>query len=59
MVKGREISWAAGIGLGGQRLFVLPGLDMVVVITAGHYCDAMQAWLPLKILNQQILAAVQ
>jgi len=31
---------------------------LVVVITAGHYEDGMQAWLPLVILNRFILPAV-
>ena len=57
LVHGRTISWAAGIGLGGQRLFVVPELDLAVVITAGHYADAMQAWLPLTILNRFVLSA--
>lgn len=59
LVGGREVAWAAGIGLGGQRLFVIPDLDMVVVITAGHYADAMQAWLPLTLLNRFILTAAR
>ena len=58
LVSGRSVSWAAGIGLGGQRLFVIPELNMALAITAGHYADAMQAWLPLTILNRFILAAV-
>ncbi len=58
LVGGREIAWAAGIGLGGQRLFVVPTLSLVVVVTAGHYADAMQSWLPLVILNRYVLAAL-
>ncbi len=59
LVHGRVVRWAAGIGLGGQRLIVIPEFDMVVVITAGHYSDGMQAWLPLVILNRYILSAVK
>jgi len=58
LAAGREIPWAAGIGLGGQRLFVITELSLVVVVTAGHYADAMQSWLPLAILNRFVLAAI-
>jgi CubicO group peptidase (beta-lactamase class C family) len=59
LVAGREVAWAAGIGLGGQRLFVVPGLDLAAVVTAGHYDDAMQSWLPLVILNRFVLGAAR
>jgi CubicO group peptidase (beta-lactamase class C family) len=34
---GRELAWSGGIGNGGQRVFVVPELDLVVVTTAGDY----------------------
>ncbi len=44
--NGSELTWAAGVGLGGQRLYVVPSLDLVVMITAGHYRDGLQGTVP-------------
>lgn len=35
--RGSGVPWTAGWGNGGQRVFVLPTLDAVVVVTAGRY----------------------
>ena len=34
---GRSLAVIQAIGNGGQRLFVVPGLDLVVAMTAGDY----------------------
>src|SRR5579875_2573918 len=35
--RDRPFEWIGGLGWGGQRLYVMPRLDMVVVVTAGAY----------------------
>lgn len=49
---------AAGIGNGGQRLYVLPDLDLVVAVTAGNYDDPDQWRTPQAVLEQVILPAL-
>ena len=56
---GGELTWAAGVGLGGQRLYVVPALDLVVMITAGHYRDSLQGPIPFGIFNRVVLPAVK
>jgi CubicO group peptidase (beta-lactamase class C family) len=58
LVNKREVHWAAASGLGGQRIFVLPALDLVVVVTAGLYANPREARMPVQILNRYVLAAV-
>jgi CubicO group peptidase (beta-lactamase class C family) len=58
LVHKREIDWAAGMGLGGQRVFVIPSLDLVVVMTAGLYTSPLQGTLTSDILNDVVLPAV-
>jgi CubicO group peptidase (beta-lactamase class C family) len=59
LVARKELDWAAGVGFGGQRLFVVPQADLVVVVTTGLYHSAQQSAIPLDILNRYILAAIQ
>lgn len=52
-----ERFWSA-IRNGGQRLFVLPGLDLVVAITAGNY-DTPDQWVPpTRVMREVVLPAI-
>lgn len=54
---GQKLPWAAGFGNGGQRLFVVPGLDLAVVVTAGTYNDE-QIGRSVNKLFREIVATV-
>ncbi|MDL2405522.1 serine hydrolase [Rhizobium calliandrae] len=41
LIDRREMSWAAAIGWGGQRLYVIPSLDVTAVVLAGLYDNTM------------------
>lgn len=57
-VKGRTIEWIAGIGYGGQRLFIVPSLDLAVLVHAGAYRSRTQRVGPMAVLNEYVLPAV-
>jgi CubicO group peptidase (beta-lactamase class C family) len=56
--RGKTIAWSAAIGNGGQRLYLLPELDMAVVVTAGEY-NSPDIGQKLGRLLARIVAAVQ
>lgn len=58
LVDRREVRWAAAVGLGGQRVFIVPELDLVVVVNAGLYKSALQSSVSSAVLNQYVLKAV-
>ncbi|WP_343713218.1 serine hydrolase [Inquilinus sp.] len=59
-VGGQDLRWAAGVGWGGQRLFLVPDRDLLVVVTAGLYDqpDAQDA-LGRKVLERYVLPAAR
>ena len=47
----------AGAGYGGQRVFILPSLDVVVVTTAGLYAPKISGLTALTTLNEFVFPA--
>ena len=58
-LRGRDFVWSAGVGYGGQRLYTVPALDLVVMINAGHYGGPLQGTLPFGIFTRLVLPAVK
>ena len=52
-----EVKWIAGIGLGGQRLYIIPELDLVVVTTSGQYSDPRQGIAAVDALYRFVVPA--
>ncbi|SHG01010.1 CubicO group peptidase, beta-lactamase class C family [Bradyrhizobium erythrophlei] len=55
---GQEVPWISAMGLGGQRIFIVPTLDLVVTSTSGLYTDPRQGTAALDMLGV-IIAAVR
>jgi CubicO group peptidase (beta-lactamase class C family) len=54
----KQVDWIAGFGYGGQRLYILPGLDIVVLVHFGLYNSGLQGPVGPIVLNQHVLPAV-
>ncbi len=53
-VAGAQQLWIGGIGRGGQRLWIVPGLDMVV-----GDCNQRAIWQQADALFRQVMATVR
>jgi CubicO group peptidase (beta-lactamase class C family) len=55
----KEVKWVAAMGLGGQRLFIVPDLDLVVMTTSGLYTSPRQGHAALDILYSFVVPSVR
>ena len=55
----RELIWSAAIGNGAEGMFIIPELDLVVVMNAGLYDSPLQRSLPIEILNGYVMQAIE
>lgn len=56
---GRTVDWIAAFGFGGQRIFIVPTLDLVVVTNAGLYADGGQSAIVRTIFEYRVLPAIR
>ena len=55
----KDVKWIAAQGLGGQRIFIVPELDLVMVTTSGLYGSPRQGNAPLDILANFIIPYIR
>ena len=58
-LSGSGQPWIAGFGNGGQRVIVVPGLHLVVAITAGNYNQPDQSEIPLAVMRSFVIPALK
>jgi CubicO group peptidase (beta-lactamase class C family) len=55
----KEVKWIAAMGSGGQRIFIVPDRDLVVMTTSGLYFQPYQGDAALDMMANYILPSVR
>jgi hypothetical protein len=53
------VKWVAAMGSGGQRIFIVPELDLVMMTTSGLYFQAHQGDGALDTLTNFVIPSVR
>ncbi|WP_407167086.1 serine hydrolase domain-containing protein [Bradyrhizobium sp. ORS 111] len=56
---GREVTWVAAFGWGGQRIIIVPNLDLVMITTAAQYGLPKEGLAAMDILANIVIPAVR
>lgn len=55
----KEVKWVAAFGWGGQRIFIVPGLDLVMTTTAAQYGQPKEGLAAIDILSNIVIPSVR
>jgi CubicO group peptidase (beta-lactamase class C family) len=55
----KEVKWIAAMGSGGQRIFIVPDRDLVVMTTSGLYFQSRQGDGALDMLTNYVLPSIR
>ncbi|SFI94101.1 serine hydrolase domain-containing protein [Bradyrhizobium sp. Gha] len=59
LAGGKEIKWVAAFGWGGQRLFIVPELDLVMMTSAAQYGQPKEGLAAMDILSNIVIPSVR
>lgn len=59
LARGEEIKWIGAFGWGGQRLFIVPELDLVMMTTAAQYGQPKEGLAAIDILSNIVIPSVR
>jgi CubicO group peptidase (beta-lactamase class C family) len=59
LAGGKDIKWVGAIGWGGQRLYIVPELDLVMMTTAGQYGQPKEGLAAIDILSNIVIPSVR